>query len=69
MPPNPDLTPDEELAEQIANRLVEAGFVDAARGEAVAAKIATGSATGEDWRLWIELGLVGPTTGAGDAED
>ena len=43
MPPNPDLTPDEELAEQIANRLVEAGFVDAARGEAVAAKIATGS--------------------------
>jgi hypothetical protein len=69
MPPDLDLTPDEELAARIASRLAEAGFIDPARGKDVTAKIATGSATAEDWRLWIELELVGPTTGAADAED
>ena len=63
------MSPDEELASLIANRLVEHGLVESDRRDEVAAKVAAGTATPEDWRLWIELGLEGRTEGAGHAQD
>jgi hypothetical protein len=63
------MSPDEELALLIANRLIEEGFVDPTRLDAVSGKIATGTATVEDWRLWIELGPSGQQEEASDAQD
>ena len=63
------MSPDEELALLIANRLIEEGFVDPARHDTVSSKLATGTATIEDWRLWIELGPKAQQDEASDAQD
>ena len=63
------MSPDEELASLIADRLVENGLIDAARRDEVSAKIAAGTATREEWQLWVELGPAVRTEGAGDAQD
>jgi hypothetical protein len=63
------MSPDEELALLIANRLIEEGFIDARRSDDVSAKIAAGTATVDDWRLWIELGPVGQKEDTSDAQD
>lgn len=48
-------TPNEILATLVTDSLVEAGFLSASKTSEVLAKISSGSATSEDWRLWIEL--------------
>jgi hypothetical protein len=63
------MSPDEELAALIAERLVERGLIEAGRRAEVAGKIAAGRATPEDWYLWIELGPAGRAGGGDDAED
>ena len=63
------MTPDEELASLIADRLVENGLIAADRRDEVSAKIAAGTATQEEWQLWIELGPSVQTVGGGDAQD
>ena len=63
------MSPDEELASLIANRLVEHDLVESDRRDELAAKVAAGTATPEDWRLWIELSLDGRIEGAGHAQD
>ena len=63
------MTPDEELAALIAERLVESGLIDAARRDEAATRIAAGAATLDDWRLWIELGPAGRSEGGDDAPD
>ena len=63
------MSPDEELASLIADRLVEHSLVESDRRDEVAAKVAAGTATPEDWRLWIELNLDGRTEGADHAQD
>ena len=49
------MTPDEDLATRIADRLANAGLIDPARRDDLAAKVAAGKATPDDWRLWVEL--------------
>ena len=61
--------PDEELAELVMERLVEHGLIEPSRRAEVSARIAAGSATADDWRLWIELGPAGRTQGTEDAQD
>jgi len=63
------MTPDEELATLIAERLVEAGLIEAERCSEAAARIAAGAATLDDWRLWIELGPAAQREGGDDAPD
>jgi hypothetical protein len=63
------MSPDEELAALIANRLVENGLISPERYDEVAEQIAAGKATVEDWRFWIEMGPAGQTEGAIDAQD
>jgi hypothetical protein len=47
-------TPNERLAEAVANALASAGLIQAARLEDLKRKLAAGSAKAEDWRHWIE---------------
>jgi len=64
--------PDEELAALISERLIDAKLIDANRFEEATTKIATGRATPDDWRFWIEFGPSGPSgaeKGAGDAQN
>ena len=63
------MSPDEELASLIANRLIEEGFIDLTRRDEVSVKIAAGTATVDDWRLWIELGPTGQKEEASNAQD
>lgn len=48
-------SPNDILAGQVTESLLKAGFVSAAKSAEVLAKVSSGSATSEDWRLWIEL--------------
>ncbi len=57
------MSPDDELAALIADRLVDAGLIDEGRSVEVTAKIAAGTATAEDWRFWIEFGPAGHSDG------
>lgn len=54
-------TPNEILAGQVTDSLLKAGFVSASKASEVLAKISSGGATSEDWRLWIELALAEKT--------
>ena len=47
-------TPNERLAEIVADALVKAGLVSSARLEDLKRKLAAGTAKAEDWSHWIE---------------
>lgn len=47
-------TPNERLAEIVANALASAGLIQAARLEDLKRKLAAGAARAEDWSHWIE---------------
>ena len=51
-----DLSPNDALAHEVVSRLVDAGLVSKEKAAEILAKVAAGSATSEDWKLWIELG-------------
>lgn len=48
-------TPNDILAGQVTESLIKAGFVSAAKAAEVLAKVQSGGASSEDWRLWVEL--------------
>lgn len=58
-----DLSPNDTLAEEVVNKLVEAGLVSKAKAAEVMAKVKAGTATSEDWKLWIDLGQAKKTGG------
>ncbi|MGH9839438.1 MAG: hypothetical protein ACREEM_11715 [Blastocatellia bacterium] len=47
-------TPNERLAEIVADALVAAGLVAASRLDELKRKLAAGTAKAEDWSHWIE---------------
>jgi hypothetical protein len=47
-------TPNERLAEIVADALANAGLVQSARLEDLKRKLAAGTAKAEDWSHWIE---------------
>jgi hypothetical protein len=47
-------TPNERLAEIVADALVKAGLVSSARLEDLRRKLTAGTAKAEDWSHWIE---------------
>lgn len=51
-----DLSANDTLAEEVVNRLVDAGLLPKAKAAEVSAKVKAGTATSEDWKLWIDLG-------------
>jgi hypothetical protein len=48
-------SPNDTLAEQVAAKLMEAGLVSNAKLGEVIDKVKSGTASSEDWKLWIEL--------------
>jgi hypothetical protein len=52
------LSPNDALAEQVVSKLVDGGLVSKAKAPEVLAKVRSGTATSEDWKLWIDLGQV-----------
>ena len=48
-------TPNDALAEQVVNKLVKAGLVPKTKVSEIFEKVKAGSATSQDWRLWIDL--------------
>jgi hypothetical protein len=49
-------SPNDALAEDVANKLVEAGLVSKTKLDEILAKVKAGTASVEDWKLWIDLG-------------
>jgi hypothetical protein len=47
-------TPNERLAEIVADALAKAGLVSSARLDELKRKLAAGTAKAEDWSHWIE---------------
>jgi len=48
-------TPNATLAALIADEVVQSGLVPTAKREELLAKLIAGTATAEDWRLYVEL--------------
>ena len=51
--------PNEALAAQIVDRLIEEGLIRAADARKTAGKLAQGELSAEDWRFLIENAVVG----------
>ena len=51
----PKKTPDEVLAALIVAKLAKNGFIDQQKANEVEKKMAAGTATSGDWKLWIDL--------------
>ncbi len=47
-------TPNERLAEIVADALINAGLIQSSRLEDLKRKLAAGAAKAEDWSHWIE---------------
>ncbi len=48
-------SPNDVLAEEIINDLIEAGLIPENRIDELRSKLKTGGASQDDWNLWIEL--------------
>lgn len=57
MTPDAKSTPNETLAALIAKDVVQSGLVPAAKSDELLAKLTAGTATAEDWRLYVELAI------------
>lgn len=47
-------TPNDQLAEIVADALIEVGLIAAARRDELQYKLASGAARKEDWMHWVE---------------
>lgn len=60
-------SPNDVLAEDVVTKLVDAGLVSKAKHEEILAKVKSGSASVEDWKLWVDVSqakLAGGKSGA-----
>ena len=48
-------SPNDILAEEIVNDLIEAGLIPENRIDELHSKLKTGGASQDDWNLWIDL--------------
>lgn len=55
------LTPNASLALIVVEKLKENGSISADKAHDVLSSLETGTATAQDWRLWIELALINET--------
>ncbi len=68
MPENSPERPDEQLASMIADGLAEAALIVPQDRPKVSERIASGTATQEDWIHWIEQALNVHTVEVSDGE-
>lgn len=50
-------TPNESLADLVVEKLRATGFIPENKVAEITGKVGSGSATIEDWRLWVDLAL------------
>ena len=56
-------SPNDVLAEEVTNNLVKAGLVSKAKLDEILTKVKSGSASAEDWKLWIDVSQKKPAGG------
>jgi hypothetical protein len=52
---NADQSPNDALAELVVSKLAEAGLISKSKVEEIMPKVKAGTASSEDWKLWIDL--------------
>lgn len=53
--PAPTPSPNDRIADDIADALVDAGLIPAGHGDALREKLKAGGVKQEDWNLWVDL--------------
>lgn len=61
--------PNETLADMVVGKLRATGFIPKNKVAEITGKVSSGSATVEDWRLWVDLALTQNRGGNDDGED
>lgn len=57
------IPPNDQLASIVASKLKEQSSIPISKHDEVLTKLKSGTATSQDWRLWIELGIPSEKTG------
>jgi hypothetical protein len=60
-------SPNDVLAEDVVTKLVESGLVSKNKLEEIVAKMKSGTASVEDWKLWIDVSQKKPAGGKNGA--
>ncbi|MEQ1532840.1 MAG: hypothetical protein HOO97_06695 [Sideroxydans sp.] len=62
-------TPNESLADLAIVKLNEKGLIPEGKSDEIASKLKAGTASREDWKLWIDIALTKKLKGSSDGED
>ena len=62
-------TPNDALGDLVVAKLKEKGYIAPEKVDEVAAKIKAGTASREDWKLWVDLSASGKARGKDGAKD
>ena len=62
-------TPNESLADLVVEKLKEKGFVPDGKAVEITTKLSSGTATSEDWKLWVDLAQSKKQRGGENAQD
>ena len=65
----PEKSPNDALAELVVAKLKENGLISHEKVDEIAAKLASGTASREDWKLWVDLAKSGKTKGHDNGKD
>jgi hypothetical protein len=61
--------PNDALASLVANKLNEEACITTEKVAEVLSKLKAGTATSQDWRLWIELSIQSKKDGGSDGKN
>lgn len=62
-------SPNETLAELVVAKLKAKGFVAVGKINEIASKLKLGTASSEDWKLWVDLALAKKQKDGNDGEN
>lgn len=65
----PSIPPNDELASLVANKLNQEACITTEKVAEVLPKLKAGTATSQDWRLWIELSIQSKKDGGSDGKN
>lgn len=63
------LSPNDRLADEVADALVEAGLILTTHEKALRGKLKAGGVTQEDWNLWVDVATSPKTEQDGEDAD
>jgi hypothetical protein len=63
------VAPNDALASLVANKLNEEACITTEKVAEVLSKLKAGTATSQDWRLWIELSIQSKKDGGSDGKN